>query len=311
MTVVTPTIDVIVPVYGNWQITSSCLDSLRTQTVPHRVILVDDKSPDDTLDRVTAEFPEVDVVALPQNRGFAAACNAGISAGTGAIVVLCNNDVEAEPEMLERLATAFVDPHVGSATPLLLRPDGRVDAFGITVDATLAGFVRLHGRPESAASGDLDRLLGPYGAVAAYRRSALEQVGLLDEGIFMYGEELDLALRLSAGGWMPAAVVGARAVHLGGATAGRGSPSQRRRAGFGRGYLLRAWRVHRTRHGARAIAVEAIVVAADAAIHRDLAAFRGRRAGWVAGRHATRPLAVPDIDDSIGLIKSLRLRLAR
>lgn len=306
---ISPTIDVIVPVHGKWQITREALRSLRSQTVPHRVILVDDKSPDDTLDRVGTEFPEVDVVALERNRGFAAACNAGIDAGSGSIVVLFNNDVDAEPEMLERLAEAFVDPRVGSATGLLLQPNGLIDAFGIASDATLSGFVRLHGRPEAAVAGQLDRLLGPYGAVAAYRRSALDDVGMLDEGIFMYGEELDLALRLSAAGWRPAAVADARAVHLGGATAGRGSATQRQRAGFGRGYLMRAWRVHRGKHALWAIGVEILVCVADAVIHRDLAAFRGRRAGWRAGRGVARPPAVPDIEPSIGVVRSIRLRL--
>ena len=54
---VTPSVDVIVPVYGNWQITRTCLRSLRDQTITHRVILVDDKSPDDTLERVNISLP--------------------------------------------------------------------------------------------------------------------------------------------------------------------------------------------------------------------------------------------------------------
>ena len=303
-------IDVIVPVHGKWQITRNCLRSLREQTVAHRVILVDDKSPDDTLDRVAVEFPEVDVIALDHNRGFAAACNAGISAGHASVVVLCNNDIDAAPQLLERLAAAFDEPDVGSATGLLLQPNGLIDGFGITADVTLSGFVRLHGQPESTLSKPLDRLLGPYGAVAAYRRKALEEVGLLDEHILMYGEELDLALRLSAGGWRPVAVEGARAVHLGGATVGRGSTAQRERAGFGRGYIMRAWRVHRSRHALRAIAIELLVCVGDALRSRDFAAFRGRRAGWSAGRGIPRPRVIPDIERSLGVIRSIRLRLA-
>lgn len=309
MTGVMPSIDVIVPVHGNWLITRNCLLSLREQTIAHHVILVDDKSPDDTVERVVSEFPEVEVIAFPRNRGFAAACNAGIAAGTGAVLVLCNNDVQAEPQMLELLAAAFERPEIGSATGLILQPDGLVDAFGITADSTLAGFVRLHGQPQSAVSGTLDRLLGPYGAVAAYRRVALEDVGLLDENIFMYGEELDLALRLSAGGWRPAAVAAARSVHLGSATAGRGSASQRERSGFGRAYLMRAWRVHRGAHAFRALAVEILVCVGDAIMNRDFAALRGRRAGWRAGRHIRRPRIVPDLEPSIGVVRSIRLRL--
>jgi N-acetylglucosaminyl-diphospho-decaprenol L-rhamnosyltransferase len=306
------TVDVIVPVFGNWRLTAACLASMAQQTAKHRMIVVDDKSPDDTLERLSQSFPDVDVLALERNSGFAAACNRGIRAGDGDIVVLLNNDVTADRHLIERLVEPFSDPAVGSVAPLLIRPDGRVDAFGVTADTTVAGFVRLHGEPESHIDRTMHRLLGPYGAVAAYRRAALDEVGLLDEGIFMYGEELDLALRLSAAGWRPEAVRGARAVHLGGATAGRGSAAQRERAGFGRGYLLRAYRVLRSRHAARAVLTEIIVSMGDAVLSRDFAAARGRIRGWKAGARAqVRPAAVPDIDKTIGLVESLALRLRK
>ncbi|MBC7441246.1 MAG: glycosyltransferase family 2 protein [Ramlibacter sp.] len=302
-------VDVVVPTYGNWAITRSCLDHLAAQSIPHRVILVDDAGPDDTAERVRADFPNVHLIALATNSGFAAACNAGIRAGTADIVVLVNNDVDAGQRMLEHLVTALdADTTLGSAAPLLLRPDGTVDALGLCADVTMAGFVRLAGAPTSARENS--RLLGPYGAVAAYRRSALETVGLLDEGIFMYGEELDLALRMSAAGWGSVAVPESTGVHLGGATSGRGSATQRRRSGFGRGYLLRAWGVLRGRHALRAVVTEAIVCAGDLVLSRDLASMKGRLAGWRAGALAApRPRSVPGVDTSIGFVHSMRLRL--
>jgi GT2 family glycosyltransferase len=303
------TVDVIVPVYGNWSVTEACLQSLDAQTLPHRVIVVDDASPDDTLEQLAACFPDVEVIALEHNSGFAAACNRGLSQATAEIVVLINNDVVAAPPMLEKLIEPFADQRIGSASPVLLRPDGRIDAFGITADVTLAGFLRLQGASPDHIPGPAFRLLGPYGAVAAYRRRALDEVGLLDEGIFMYGEELDLALRLSAAGWKPGAAPDARGVHLGGATAGRGSAKQRERAGFGRGYLLRAYGVLRGRHGARALITELIVAFGDAVLSRDTAALRGRVSGWRAGKSAAaRARNVPDIDSTIGFLASLRLR---
>lgn len=308
----TTTIDVVVPVHGNWAVTAGCLESLRQQSVPHRVVVVDDASPDDTLERLRVGYPEVDVVALEKNSGFASACNRGIESGTAEIVVLVNNDVVADPFLLERLAAALVaHPGAGSAVPLLTRPDGRVDSFGICADPTFAGFVRFVGaRVEDAVTASGTRLLGPYGAVAAFRRTALDDAGLLDEAIFMYGEELDLALRLSARGWPSVAVPDARGVHIGGATAGRASTRQRARAGFGRGYLLRAFGVLRGRHALRALLTEAIVCAGDAVLSRDLASTRGRLQGWRAGAHAQRrPRQVPGIDRSIGFVRSLRLRV--
>lgn len=309
----TAAIDVVVPVYGNWRLSSACLDSLAAQTVPSRVIVVDDGSPDDSAARLAGAQPWAEILALPENRGFAAACNAGIAHGSGDIVVLVNNDVEADPGLLEALAAALqAAPRAGSAVPLLTRPDGRVDAYGLTADPTMAGFVRSAGASvEDALSGGGHRLLGPYGAVAAFRRSALEEVGVLDEGIFMYGEELDLALRLSTAGWSTVAVPEARGVHLGGATSGRGSVTQRRRAGFGRGYLLRAYGVLSGRYGLRALATELIVCAGDLVLSRDLASTAGRIAGWRAGGRADRRARrVPGVDRSIGFVESLRLRVS-
>lgn len=308
-----PSIDVVVPVHGKWELTAACLDSLANQSVEHRVIVVDDLSPDDTLSRLR-ERDDIDVVALDRNRGFASACNAGLSAGKGDIVVLFNNDVVAEPQLLEHLVRPFSDPRVGSSTPLLLAPDGTVDAYGITADRTLAGFVRLHGAdPLDVSRGDAaGRLVGPYGAVAAYRRAALDEVGVLDEGIFMYGEELDLNLRLSAAGWRPASAPDARGVHLGGGTSGRGSARQRRRSGFGRGYLLRAYGVLTSRIAARTLLTELIAVAGDAAVNRDVHALIGRVEGWRAGRSTfRRSRDIPDIDTTIGMVRSLALRLGR
>lgn len=304
-----PEVDVVVPVYGHWSLTEQCLQSLADQSIDHRVIVVDDKSPDDTLARL-AEWPRVHVIALERNSGFAAACNAGLAAVTAPVVVLVNNDVVADPGMLKALAAGFADDAVGSVAPLLTRPDGTVDAFGITADVTMAGFLRLHADDPADATGDLPRLLGPYGAVAAYRTAAIREVGGLDENIFMYGEELDLALRLSAAGWRPEGATDARGMHFGGATAGRGSAQQRERAGYGRGYLLRAYGVLRSRHALRALLTELIVCLGDAVIAHDLASTRGRLRGWRAGKHAyKRSRDIPDLNHSIGFIRSLRLRV--
>jgi GT2 family glycosyltransferase len=306
-------VDVIVPVHGKWELTASCLRHLRGQTMPHRVILVDDKSPDDTLDRVSADFPEVDVIALETNRGFAGACNEGIAAGDGEVVILLNNDVEASPTLVEALVRPLREqPVVGSTAAVLLRPDGRVDSIGVCADKTLAGFSRGYGaRIVEAAPSDatIPELLGPCGAAAAYRRTALESVGGFDESFLMYGEDLELALRLRSAGWGCVAAPDARGVHLGGATTQNGSPRQRYMAGYGRGYILRRYNVLASRQGARAILTEAAVCAAGVVLFRDTAESRGRLDGWRAARDASKrqpPRA--GLDRRIGFARSLLMR---
>jgi N-acetylglucosaminyl-diphospho-decaprenol L-rhamnosyltransferase len=309
---VAASIDVVVPAYNRWDLTSSCLRHLAAQTVPHRVIVVDNGSTDQTRAALRRDWPQVTVVELDQNHPFTHAVNMGVAAGQGECVVLLNNDVDLRPDCLAHLVAPLAqDQDVGSVAAVLLQPGERlIDSVGVTTDVTLAGFPRLQGLRREHAS-DRDPLLtGPEGTTAAYRRSAWEQVGGLDESIHAYMEILDLAWRLRQAGWGAACAPDAIGVHLGSATFGRRSTQQRRLAGFSRGYLLRRYGVLRGRFALRTLLTEAIVVSGDGLMCRDLAAVRGRLAGWSAARGKTRlPKPPPDaIDATISFRDSLALR---
>lgn len=308
-----PLVDVVVPVHGGWEYVSECLEALRGQSAPVRVIVVDDRSPDDTADRIAERFPEAELLRNERNVGFAASCNRGIAHGSAPFVLLLNSDVVADPGLADAVATALGDaPSAGSVSPLLRDRSGTVDSFGITADPTTAGYVRFHGAAVSRADPARPPLLGPYGAAAGYRRAALDAVGALDDNIFMYGEELDLALRLRAGGWDAVAVAEPLGMHIGGASSGSGSKRQRYLAGFGRGYLLRVYGVLRTRHGIRALVTEVLVSVAGMLRDRDTAAVRGRIDGWRRGRGVPRrTIPTSALDASIGFRRSLQMRSAR
>ena len=302
------------PVYNGWHLTERCLEHLRLQTLSHTVIVCDNGSSDGTAKHLRTAFPEVQVVELGMNLGFAAACNRGVRAGKGDFVVLLNNDVECSAEFLNRLVAPLRDDEcLGSVAALLLKPgEDRIESFGLAVDPTLAGYPRLRGLPAGQAQATHPVLVGPSGAAGAYRREAWEAVGGLDEGVFSYGEDVDLALRLRGAGWSTAGAADAVSVHLGSATAGARSPSQRYQGGFARGYFLRRYGILRSRVGVRVAATEAVVVLGDALMFsHDLAALRGRVAGWRAASGLPRHRRPPDdaIDDDITFVKSLRLRL--
>jgi N-acetylglucosaminyl-diphospho-decaprenol L-rhamnosyltransferase len=304
-------IDVVIVAYGRYELTDSCLRHLREQTVAHCVILVDNGSTDDTRARVRAERPGVQLETLDENRGFAEACNRGVRAGHGETVVLLNNDVDVRPDFLARLTAPLADdPSLGSVAALMLQPGERlIDSAGLTADVTLGGFPRLQGLPVERAVSERPVLAGPAGTAAAYRRSAWEQLGGLDEAIFAYMEDFDLTLRLRAAGWGTVLAADAVGVHLGSATHGHRSAWQRRHGGFGRGYMLRRYGLLRGGTAPRTLATEAVVAVADLAISRDLAALRGRIAGWRAAAGA-QPLAPPPeaIDRTITFRDSLALR---
>lgn len=309
-----PAIDVVIPVFGNYELTRVCLEHLARQTAPHRAIVVDDGSQDDTVERLKRDWPKVTVVELGANHGYTRAVNRGVNAGHGEHIVLLNNDVRLRADCLERLTAPFAeDPKVGSVAALLLAADeSTVDSFGVTADATLAGFARLQGRsPEHALNGG-PVLVGPEGTAGAYRRAAWEQVGGLDETIRAYTEIFDLALRLATAGWTTVQAPDAVGVHLGSVTYGRRSATQRRLAGFSRGYLLRRYGVLRGRTAPRACFTELVVVVGDLILCHDLQALRGRLEGWrvAKGRKRYPPPPHRAIDSSISLWDSLALRRA-
>jgi N-acetylglucosaminyl-diphospho-decaprenol L-rhamnosyltransferase len=309
---VTPTIDVVIPTFNGWSHTERCLQHLRAQTVPHRVIVSDNGSSDGTQERVLADFPEATLISGEGNRGFPYACNRGVEAGAGEIVVLLNNDVDVRPDFLERLIAPFADQErVGSVCATLLTSDGRlIDSVGLAADATLAGWPRLRGQPPSDATSEFPRLLGPSGGAGAYRRIAWEEVGGLDEGVRFYSEDVELALRLRAAGWSAAAAPDAIALHIGSATFGVRSVSQREEAGFARAYFIGRYGVLRSRSAARTLATELLVSGADAALNRDVAALRGRVRGLRAARGLPRR-PMPDrgvAEPGIDFVGSLRMR---
>lgn len=305
-------VDVVITAYGRYDLTESCLRHLQRQEHPHRVTVVVNGSVDDEAASIRRDFPDCEVIELASNHGYAEATNRGVAAGSGEVVVLLNNDVDCDPGFLSELVLPLEERgSAGSSAPLLLRP-GRelVDSVGLAADPTLACFPRHQGLPAAGAAGCRLTPAGPAGAGAAYRRVAWEQVGGLDENLFAYMEDFDLALQLRAAGWDCLVAPAAVAVHVGSATHGRRSSGQRENGGFGRGYMLRRYRVMRGRQAFRALLTEAIVVLADAAINRDFAALRGRLAGWRAARGLAAKPAPPvkAVDSGIGFNASLRMR---
>jgi len=223
-----PSISVIIPNWNGAQHLPTCLAALRRQTYrDFEVIVVDNASTDGSRELLARDYPEVRLVALPENRGFTGACNAGLRAARGELLILLNNDTEADPGWLAAIADASArHPEAGLIASKIMLFDRR-DVFH-----TAGDFYRVDGLPGNR--GVWQRDVGQYesegyvfsacGGAATYRRAMLEEVGLLDEDFFYSCEDMDMAWRAQLAGWRclytPRAVIYHRlAATGGGATA--------------------------------------------------------------------------------------------
>jgi GT2 family glycosyltransferase len=216
---------VVIPTWNGLSILETALSSLARQTLPAaEVIVVDNGSTDGTTAHVRERWPEVSLVVLEGNRGFAAAVNAGVAASSSEYVALLNNDMELDPEWLATLVAALDgDPRAGSAASKLrmLREPELLDGAGDLVTWYGATWRRGHGEPDRGQYDEPGVVASPCAGAALYRRRALEEVGGFDERFFAYLEDADWGLRAQLAGWRCLWVPSAVAYHLGGATSRR------------------------------------------------------------------------------------------
>jgi GT2 family glycosyltransferase len=216
---------VIVPTWNGRELVDAALASLAGQRFrDFTVIVVDNGSTDGTAEHVRAAHPAVELVALPENHGFAGAVNAGIGRAEGEYVALLNNDMELDPGWLEALVAALdADPGAGSAASKLrmLREPGLLDGAGDIVTWYGATWRRGHGEPDRGQYDAPGVVASPCAGAALYRRRALEEVGGFDERFFAYLEDADWGLRAQLADWPCLWVPAAVAYHLGGATSRR------------------------------------------------------------------------------------------
>jgi GT2 family glycosyltransferase len=228
-----PNVDVVVVSYNSEQHLRACVEPL--VGAPNvRVIVVDSASSDGTVESVSDL--SVSTVPLSENRGFAYACNVGWRLGDAAYVLFLNPDAVIDIESLGRLVeVAERAPTVGAVAPKIVDADGSLD-FSLRrfprLRSTYAQALFLHRLfPRAEWTDELVRDPQAYqqpgtpewasGACLLVRRAALERLGGLDEGFFLYCEDRDLCRRIRDAGLEIRFEPGAVAAHEGGASAPR------------------------------------------------------------------------------------------
>ncbi|MBI4541227.1 MAG: glycosyltransferase family 2 protein [Gemmatimonadetes bacterium] len=216
-------VSVVIPTWNGAPMLTHALDSLARQTwSDFEIIVVDNGSSDGTAELVARQYPHVGLVHFRENRGFAAAVNAGIRESRGEIVVLMNNDTEADARWLEALARALeAHPEVGSCASKVLdfHDRARIDSAGdrLGLIASQIG----HGERDGPAFACPRYVLSACAGAAAYRRRMLATLGLFDERFESYLEDVDLGVRAQLRGYRCLYVPDAVIFHRGSATARR------------------------------------------------------------------------------------------
>jgi N-acetylglucosaminyl-diphospho-decaprenol L-rhamnosyltransferase len=192
------------------------------------VLVVDSASADDSVAMARREFPAVRLHASPTNLGYSRGNNWGLSNTRGRYVLLLNPDTEVLPGALEAMLEHMEEEQqVGLLGPQMLWPDGSVQSSCRRFPTLLTALtestfvekwfpkhaeVRRYKMLDQVTKDplDVDWLVG---SCLMVRREVIEQVGLLDEGYFMYSEELDWQKRIKDAGWRIVYLPSARVVH--------------------------------------------------------------------------------------------------
>jgi GT2 family glycosyltransferase len=220
----TPLFSVVIPNWNGAHHLPTCVNALRAQTYPAvEVIVADNASTDGSRELLAGQYPEVRLVALPENRGFTGACNAGMEAANGEFVALLNNDTEADPGWIAAVVDMFNrHPEAGLVASKMLLFDDRRRFH------TAGDLYRVDGRLVNRGVWEEDRgqydqeeyVFSACGGSSAYRRRLLNEIGLLDNDFFFSCEDMDLAWRAQLAGYRcvyaPKAVVYHRLAATGG-----------------------------------------------------------------------------------------------
>jgi GT2 family glycosyltransferase len=208
-----PRVTVVVVTWNGAHLLPACLDSLRVQTQPHRVLVVDNASADGTAELLTARYPEACVVRLDSNTGFAGGAQSGLDATSTPYAAFLNNDAVADPGWLSALIEHLdADPSLAAVTSrLLLAEDGRVNNAGGALNRWGVGYDRGYGAPDGPPYDEPVDVAAFCGGAAVLRVDDARRVGGFDPTFFLYYEDTDLSWRLGTAGrrirYVPDAVV--------------------------------------------------------------------------------------------------------
>lgn len=222
-----PDMSIVLVCWNNKTYLDPCLKSLYDGGLKSSfdVVVVDNGSTDGSQQMLLDKYPEVKLIQNEDNVGLGKASNQGIEATTGRYVLLLNNDTLVNGPSLDMLVD-FLDanPKAGAAGGKLLNPDGSFQSGSASFSTLMEEFLIVShigeilwpGFPSHGDSNKIHTTGWLSSACLLLRRTALDQVGLLDESYFIYGDEADLQYRLKKSGWNVYFLPSSTIIHFGG-----------------------------------------------------------------------------------------------
>lgn len=229
-------LSVVIVSYNVRELLGACLRSVYTSASSRtdkplsvEIWVVDNASGDGSAEIVRQEFPGVNLIANETNGGFAAANNQALRQCNGRFILLLNPDTVVQNDAIPRMI-AFLEEHakVGAVGAKLLNADGSLQHSAFKFPNLWMSFFdffpinhriinsRLNGRYPTSYYDAPFPIDHPLGACILARNTVFKQVGLLDEGFYMYCEEVDWCIRVRRAGWEIYCVPQAQVVHYGG-----------------------------------------------------------------------------------------------
>lgn len=254
-------VTIIIPNYNGMKYLPACMESLQAQVdaPAYDILIVDNGSSDESVGFLRETYPEVRLIALPENTGFCHAVNVGIEASNTPYVILLNNDTKADSGFVGALYRAiagvasaeghspsFASGSDDQAGSFPMQSAGERDEAGISADEnifsvsakmlmwdrpnlvddagdryTVLGWAYGRGKGKPAAAyNESVRIFSACGGAAIYKRSVFEEIGLFDELHFAYLEDLDIGYRAAIHGYRNLYEPRAGVLHYGSASTG-------------------------------------------------------------------------------------------
>jgi GT2 family glycosyltransferase len=211
---------VVIVNHNGERLLPDCLAALAAQTLaPVQIVVADNGSRDGSLALLRAHHPEVRVLELGHNLGFAAGANRGVRATSARWVCVLNSDATPAPDWLVQLTAAPRDELTWALGSVLVSAaTGRIESAGDQYCAAGYAYKLLRDRPLDDLPAEPYAVFAAPGAAPVFRRDVFDALGGYEERFFLYYEDVDLAFRAVLAGWHALLVPAARVTHRLGAT---------------------------------------------------------------------------------------------